>query len=109
MDQLLIPLGILAGVGAVLSHIMSNMRVRRAQRDFIARHTRSVSQLADAAVEVMAVEYGADIEDAMNKLMKAAQDRNPSFVGLVPKDLSGARAHVEKLRKEKASASQTSG
>lgn len=104
MDPLILPLGIMAGVGAALSHILGNRRVAKAQRELVARHVRSVSQLADAAVEVMAVEYGADIEDAMKKLMVAARQRNPAFVGFAG-DMTAARAHIAKLRAEKEKAS----
>lgn len=109
MDPLVLPLGILAGIGAVVSHILSNARVKRLKRQYFRRHVEATSQLADAAVEVMAVEYGADIEDAMKKLLAAAKERNPAFAGSMPKDFAAARAHVAKLRaaKEKASAPQT--
>lgn len=110
MDPLVVPMGLLAGVGAVLSHLLGNRRVAKARREFFARHTRAVSQLADAAIEVMAVEYGADLEDAMKKLMVAAKERNPAFVGLMPQGgFAEMRAHIAKLRaaKEKPSAPTT--
>lgn len=110
MDPLVVPMGLLAGVGAVLSHLLGNRRVANARREFISRHTRAISQLADAAVEVMAVEYGADLEDAMKKLMAAAKERNPAFVGIAG-DMTAARAHIAKLRaaKEKLSDTKSDG
>lgn len=107
--SLVTPLAILGGTGAILSWLLSSMRVKREHARFMRLHTTSVSQLADAAVEAMAVECGMDIEDAMKLLLKYAQERNPAFVGLIPKDFTAAREQIAKLRaeKEKRSASQS--
>jgi hypothetical protein len=93
-------------LGGIASHIMSNRRMRRAQRQFAANHVRAMTSLADAAVEILCVDHGMDVPDAQKLLLEAAQRRNPDLVAGTndPAFLARARKMIEDKRAAKKAA-----
>jgi hypothetical protein len=100
MDPLQV--GIIAIVGGVASHLMAKRKFAQKRREWMHRHIMSMTALADAAVEVMAVDYNADLKECMEKLYAKALEKNPALVGLSnPNPQPGAYEQIDKLRKEK--------
>jgi hypothetical protein len=107
--SILIPIVGTVALGGIASHIMSNRRVRRAQRQFAANHVRAMTSLADAAVEILCVDHGMDVPDAQKLLLEEAQRRNPHLVGVPagandPAFLARARKMIEDKRAAKKAA-----
>lgn len=108
---LLWPLLGVALIGGALSTHMANRRMLRMRQFFSRQHVMSMTALADAAIETMAVDYGADMRDALKAMMDRAQLRNPNLIGIpVPptgEAFKRAEAYVAKKRAEKAAKEQT--
>jgi hypothetical protein len=81
---------------------MARRNMAKRRREWIHKHIMSMTALADAAVEVMAVDYKADLKECMEKLYAKALEKNPALIGLSnPVPMAGGYEHIEKLRKEK--------
>lgn len=66
------------------------------------RHVMSMTALADAAIEVMAVDYDVPVKVALKKLHEKAVELNPGLIGMErPQIQPDAQARIDKLRKEK--------
>src|SRR2546429_556743 len=113
MNDLLVPLVALAVIGGSATHILANRKIRRIRLGYTRLHAMSMAALADAAIETMAVDYGADIRAAMEAMLMRAKLRMPSLIGIphepTSADYRKAEAHVAKMRAEKAAKEQSGG
>lgn len=92
---------LLAFIGAVASYILSNRRIKVEKRRFIQMHIVSMTQLGEAAMEVLCVDYEHDVEEAMAKLQTALRVHNPNIVAMAAKDMAETRKNLEAARAKK--------
>ena len=89
-------------IGGTVSHLYSKRNMAQLRRRMMQRHIMSMTALADACVEVMAVDYRADLKECMEKLYAKALEKNPALIGLSnPTPSKESYAEIERLRKEK--------
>ena len=73
MDQsMMVPLGLLAVIGGVLSHIIATRRLKRLRRELLGMHIRSLTMMGDSAMEIMCVDHEMEIEAAHARLHRRA-------------------------------------
>jgi hypothetical protein len=59
---------VIALVGGIGSHLYAKKKMADLRRRMMHRHIMSMTALADAAVEVMAVDYEHDLKECMEKI-----------------------------------------
>ena len=105
MDQsMMVPLGLLAVIGGVLSHIIATRRLKRLRRELLGMHIRSLTIMGDSAMEIMCVDHEMEIEAAHGRLQEAVAERGSDIViaPLRPEALSLAKAVINVKRSERA-------
>lgn len=110
MDSMIIPLTLLAIVGGYLSHVLAKRKLRREQQRYFRIHAAAMTAMADAAVEILAVDCGMDIRTAQQRLQEEAKRRLPSIIGFLVEPSAEAfrqaQAYVDKKRAEIAAAKE---
>ena len=105
MDQsMMVPLGLLAVIGGVLSHIIATRRLKRLRRELLGMHIRSLTMMGDSAMEIMCVDHEMEIEAAHARLQEAVAERGGDIMiaPLRPESIRVAKAMITVKRAERS-------